>query len=262
MEARIAKGLERLFDTHRIVFWYDDKQEMGELFAALSLDGVEKIAIANDEFQVKFRILRQEPKQKFLIYREGPEPALIDNWLLDVQLASTVFKADQVAMWLSDLGLPPAFETVLRDHEEFFRSKKRLEALKRVLPQDYTATRLKRRMLSVCAEADGGFDTAVEGLLADLAQDKDDRLRLIERIGLTEFLWDQMGRYFGYRNDEANIEDFAMTLFKSCLDEDLDQQSSLNNESPVFFKRWKNNRKTSDDFEILSDRFAPLLCKR
>ena len=116
MEARIAKGLERLFDTHRIVFWYDDKQEMGELFAALSLDGVEKIAIANDEFQVKFRILRQEPKQKFLIYREGPEPALIDNWLLDVQLASSAKLSSRAAsrLYTWSLAIRPIPPTILQ----------------------------------------------------------------------------------------------------------------------------------------------------
>lgn len=262
MQERIAKGLERLFDQHRIVFWYDDKQEMGEVYEALSLEGVEKIIIQNDEFQVKYRILKQEPEQKFLIYRDGPAPDELDNWLLDVQLASTVFAADQVAMWLNELGLPLAFRETVKAHEEFFRSRKRMVALKKLLKPEDTATKLRMRMLSVCCDADGGFDTAVEGLLSDLAGEKDVRLKLIDRVGLQDFLWDQMGRIFGYHSEDPSLDDFAITLFKSAFESDLDDQGTLNNEASVFFKRWKNSKKTDADFEKLSERFAPLLCKR
>ena len=71
------------------------------------------------EFGVKYRVLREAPRQSFLIYREGPRPADIDNWLLDVELAHGVFKSDQVAMWLSELGLPANFDTLVRAHERF-----------------------------------------------------------------------------------------------------------------------------------------------
>lgn len=262
MQERIAKGLERLFDEHRIVFWYDDKQEMGQVYEELSLDSVEKIAIQNDEFGVKYRILKQEPKQKFLIYRDEPEPANIDNWLLDVQLASAVFAADQVAMWLNELGQPLAFRETILAHEEFFRSRKRMEALKKLLKPGDTATNLRQRMLSVCCDADGGFDTAVEGLLADLAGEKDDRLKLIDRVGLKEYLWNQMARTFGYHAEEPSIEDFAITLFKSAFEADLDGEGALNNEATVYFKRWKNSKKTDMDFAELSGKYASLLCKR
>ena len=262
MQDRIAKGLERLFDEHRIVFWFDENQEMGEVFEKLSLDGVEKIAIRNDEFQVKYRILKQEPEQNFLIYRNGPEPEMIDNWLLDVQLASAVFAADQVAMWLNELGLPLAFRETVKAHEEFFRSRKRIDDLKKILKPEDTTTELRMRMLSVCCDADGGFDTAVEGLLSDLVAENDGRLKLVGRAGLERFLWDQMGRNFSYHSEDHSLEDFAITLFKSAFEIDLNDQGSLNNEASVFFKRWKNSKKTDADFEALSKRFAPLLCKR
>ena len=58
---------------------------------------------------------------------------MAENWLLDVQLASAVFKADQAAIWLAELGLPLQFEAVVRGHIEFFRAKGRVEALKRLM---------------------------------------------------------------------------------------------------------------------------------
>ena len=84
------------------------------------MQNVTKIEIQNDEFSIKHRILRQEPNEKFLIYKYGPEPEnLTDNWLLDVQLAQGVFRADQTQILLADLGLDIGFADTLAAHEEF-----------------------------------------------------------------------------------------------------------------------------------------------
>ena len=74
MDQRIAQGLEAQFDKHRIVFWYDAKSEMRDAFDSVELAGVEKVVIENNEFGLKYRILRQESEQKFLIFKHSPEP--------------------------------------------------------------------------------------------------------------------------------------------------------------------------------------------
>jgi len=79
MNDRIAKALNKLFDRHRIVFWYDTKQELRGDFEALELQGIEKLELTNNEFAVKHRLLREEPAQKFLLYREGPQPDDLDK---------------------------------------------------------------------------------------------------------------------------------------------------------------------------------------
>ena len=259
MNDRIAKGLDAQFDKHRIVFWYDPTHEFRQAFEGLTLDGVEKIEMANTEFAVKHRILREEPKQRFLLYREGPRPADIDNWLLDIELAHGVFKTDQVAIWLADLGLPISFEDLAREHQEFFRSNRRLEKLKAAIRGDDTKPALRLKMLSVCAGADGDLDTVVEALLGELADVKDDSLRLIGRVGLNEFLWDQMARIFGYRADKPSIGDFAITLFKSCYQSAVGDEAILTPEALVFFRRWKNNRNAEEAFAKLSAEYAEAL---
>ena len=259
MNDRIAKGLDAQFDKHRIVFWYDPTHEFRQAFEGLTLDGVEKIEMANTEFAVKHRILREEPKQRFLLYREGPRPADIDNWLLDVELAHGVFKTDQVAIWLADLGLPISFEDLAREHQEFFRSGRRLEKLKAAIRGDDTKPALRLKMLAVCAGTDGDFDTVVEALLGELAAGKDDSLRLIGRVGLSEFLWDQMSRLFGYRADRPSIGDFAITLFKSCYQSAVGGEATLTPQVLVFFRRWKNNRNAEEAFAKLSAEYAEAL---
>jgi uncharacterized protein (TIGR02687 family) len=256
---RIAKGLEAQFDKHRIVFWYDPEREFRQAFEALTLEGVEKIELANTEFAVKHRVLREEPKRRFLLYRGRPRPADIDNWLLDIELAHGVFKSDQVAIWLADLGLPISFEAVVREHQEFFRSGRRLEKLKAAVRGDDTKAKLRLRMLSVCAGADGDFDTVVEALFGELAAGKDDSLRLIDRLGLSGFLWDQMERLFGYRTEKASVGDFAITLFKSCYQSAVGGETILAPEALVFFRRWKNNRNAEEAFASLSAEYAEAL---
>jgi len=259
MNDRIVKGLGAAFDRHRIVFWTDTARELRETFEALDLPGVEKIGLANNEFAVKHRILREAPQGRFLIYREGPEPALIDNWLLDVQLTQGTFKADQAALWLTELGLGLGLEDVVRAHGEFFRSSRRLDHLKRLARNDDTASALRLKMLSVCAGVEGGFDTVVERLLADLATDSEETIRLIERTALSPFLWEQMGRHLGYFTVQPSFDDFAVTLFKACFAMGLGGAGGLSPEAMVFFRRWKNNRHAAEAFEALSSNYATVL---
>lgn len=259
MQERIAKGLSAAFDRHRIVFWTDTARELREAYEAVSISDLQKIEIANNEFAVKHRILREEPEQKFLLYREGPEPAKVDNWLLDVQISHGSFKADQAALWLGELGLGLEMEEIVRSHVEFFRSSKRLEQLKRIIKPDDTASALRLKMLCVCAKGDSGFDSVVEVLLAELTDETDETMRLIGRAGLEPFLWDQMGRHYGYHAGEPGIDDLAVTLFKSCYAMGIGGEAALSPEALVFFKRWKNNRHCSDAFEKLSATYGAIL---
>ncbi len=259
MTDRIAASLRRLFEEHRIVFWYDAARDMRAEFEALDLEGVIKLEVANNEFGLKHRILRQESDCRFLLFKDGPEPAMADNWLLDVQLATTVFAADQAAIWLAELGLPLQFEPVVREHLEFFRAKARVDALKARLQPTDTQTQVRVRMLAVCAGADGGLDTVIETLLGELAAAKSDALRLIDRSDLTTTLWRQAAHAYGYGADEPDFEDFAITLFQSAYALALGEDGKLNAEALLVFRRWKNHRRWTVAFETLSERYAALL---
>lgn len=259
MTDRIAASLQQMFEEHRIVFWYDADRDMRAEFDALNLAKVTKLVIANNEFGLKHRILREEPNGRFLLFKDGAQPEMSENWLLDLQLASAVFKADQAAIWLAELGLPLQFENVVRGHIEFFRSKARVEALKRLTQACDTQTQMRLRMLTVCAGAEGGIDTVIESLLGDLGAGKDDGLRLIERCGLNDFLWAKISEAYGYKSDTPDFEDFAITLFQSAYARALAENGQLNPEALLVFRRWKNNRHWAKAFEALSARYQELL---
>jgi uncharacterized protein (TIGR02687 family) len=259
MENRIAQALTKLFDRHRIVFWYDAKQELRDDFEALQLPGVEKLELTNNEYGIKYRILREQPEQKFLLYREGPQPADLDNWLLDVQLAHGEFRTDQVAIWLSELELGLEFTDVVQAHAEFFRAIRRKDALKKLLKADDTAGQIRLKMLAVCAGSEPRLDAVLENLLQELADGRDEKIKLIGRCSLDGFLWEQMTRCYGYKSDEPGIRDFAIELFKSCYAMGTDGQVKLTGDALVFLKRWKDSRQFEGGFETLSGECAEVL---
>ena len=259
MNDRIAQALTKLFDRHRIVFWYDAKQELRDDFEALSLPGVEKLALTNNEYGIKYRLLREQPEQKFLLYREGPQPNDLDNWLLDVQLAHGEFRTDQVAIWLSELELGLGFTDVVQAHVEFYQAIKRKDALKQLLKADDTSGQIRLKMLAVCTGSEPRMDAVVENLLQELADGRDEKIKLVGRCSLVGFLWEQMARCYGYKSDEPGIRDFAIELFKSCFAMGTGDQAKLTADALVFLKRWKDSRQFEGGFEILSGECAEVL---
>ena len=259
MENRIAQALSRLFERHRIVFWYDAGRELRAEFDTIELVGIEKLELTNNEFGIKHKILREHRTQKFLLYQEGPQPTNLENWLLDVQLGQGVFRTDQVGLWLAELELGIEFADLVQAHKEFFKAIKRKNNLKRLLKPDDTPGKIRLKMLGVCSGAEPRLDTVLESLLAELSEGRDDKFILITRCNLVSFLWEQMERNYGYKSSTPGVRDFVIELFRSCYAMNTDGRVLLSSDALVFLKRWKDSRQHEASFETLSDKCAELL---
>jgi uncharacterized protein (TIGR02687 family) len=265
MNERIAQALTKLFDRHRIVFWYDAKQELRDDFEALQLPGVEKLELINNEYGIKHKLLREQPEQKFLLYREGPQPADLDHWLLDVQLAHGEFRTDQVAIWLSELELGLEFTDVVQAHAEFFQAIKRKDSLKKLLKSDDTAGQIRLKMLAVCTGSEPRMDAIVEQLLDESSQlsatshQLGEKYRLLQRCKLDGYFWEQMKRIYGYITEAPSIRDFVISLFKDSYFSNFTDNCKLTADSLIFLKRWKDSRQFERGFETLSGECAEVL---
>ncbi|MGM0609003.1 MAG: BREX-1 system phosphatase PglZ type A, partial [Candidatus Muiribacteriota bacterium] len=261
MKENIQKVLTDKFEKNRIVFWHDSKRELRQDFEQAEISGVEKIELKNNEFRVKYKILREKPDEKFLLYREGEEPSVYDNWLLDVQLYSGRFSADQSDLILDELGLGIEFANIVKDHHFFFNSSKRVEKFKKNISSEdrKSEKKLKTKMLGVCACSDSRIEDVLERLLCDLAYKKNDKLKLIENSCLDSFFWERLGEYYGYNSQSQGIKDFAILLFKSSYELSLFKNSDLNSDALVFLKRFKNNIRNQDAFEILSKEYVDII---
>lgn len=94
---------------------------------------------AKQELRGDVEALALPSVEKLKLYREGPEPADLNNWLLKVPLAHGEFRTDQVAIWRSELELGLEFTAVMQAYAEFFQTIKRKDDLKRLLKADNTA---------------------------------------------------------------------------------------------------------------------------
>ena len=256
---KIEGALSKLFDKHRIVFWYDAKKELRKEFEAIDLDGIKKVELANNEFSVKYRMLRQGHDQKFLVYHEGKQPADLDNWLLDVLLANGEFRADQVAIWLAEMELGLEFAELFEQHQEFFKAARRREKFKGALKSSDTRGDMRLKMLATCCGSDPRIDSIMENLLDELAEDADAQMKLIQRCALDGFLYESLNRYYGYQSDAWSVKDFVLELFKSCFSMEIGEEADLNADALVFMKRWQNNRHHQKAFEKLSGECAAIL---
>src|SRR5690606_31154828 len=118
---KIEEALIKLFGKHRIIFWYDENNELTEQYNELTLEGVKKIHVQGNEFEVKHILVKQFPAEKFLLYFNTKRPVNEENWLLDLELAHYLFQTDQEAMFLQEMGLGYHLKELVGNHLEFFK---------------------------------------------------------------------------------------------------------------------------------------------
>jgi uncharacterized protein (TIGR02687 family) len=249
MDERSIASLQKLFDQYRIVFWYDDKRTLREDFDALELDGVTKLEIANNEFTLKHRLLREEPKAKFLLYHAGPKPSDEENWLLDILFYQGEFHTDQTAIILSDLGLEAKFLPLIKVHLAFFDSKVRVQQLKKMLSSQETIQQFPSELLAVCTGNENTqFEYSLMALFVEASQEQDEKFRLVQRCNLSEYLWAEINRRYGYIQTQPGMTDLAFELFSSAFAMQIGEQPNLSLHADVFLKHWKDSKAYSTGY--------------
>lgn len=259
---QIKKVLTKKFENKRIVFWYDKTGEFKEDYANVELDGIKKMEIGENEFALKYHILKVEPNQKFLLYKNAEKPNDEDNWLLDILLANDEFQTEAWALALSDLGLGTEFRRITEEHLFFFNSKERKEKLKSLINGANTPSEIEKKMLSVITKAENDINSIVMNLLHEYAVSKSDMENLIKKSCLDKFLFDKMYEAYGYQATEPSIKDFIIKVFKWCFDIELNKPVKTDGElsygAKVFLNQWKNDNRYVNDFEKISSEVAEI----
>lgn len=248
---RIHDSLQRVFQRHRLVFWYDATGEWVQTFKAYPDDTVAKLAVAGNEFATKVRIVRDpQPEAKFLVYVPTARPADADNWLLDLLLQGYEYKADKASLALQDVGLPHEFLHLAEDHAPYFSNPKRIEALRELIHKDDQSPEIRLKMMAVLA----GTAVDVDALLLQFLSTgvevelitNDPVNELFGPAALVEPFWKEIERLFGYTSATPSLRDFAVSLFRAA--NPLDGQIALQPHAKVFLQRWKDSQAHSVSF--------------
>ena len=248
---RIHDSLQRIFQRHRLVFWYDATGEWAETFTAYPDADVAKLTVAGNEFGTKVRIVRDpNPEARFLIYVPTARPPDADNWLLDLLLQGYEYKADKASLALQDVGLPHEFFQLAEDHAPYFASGKRVQALKELIGKDDQSRDVRLKMMAVLA----GTAVEIDALLLHfLKANPEDALIEIDPVNeclqssaLEAPFWKEVTRLFGYTATVPSLRDFAVSLFRGA--NPLDDHVALHPHAKVFLQRWKDSQAYSVSF--------------
>ncbi|MET3933752.1 BREX-1 system phosphatase PglZ type A [Arthrobacter sp. OAP107] len=216
--AAVRPHLERRFEVQRVVFWHDPEGEYTADLDTLDLEGVQTVRVNNDEYAVKNRLLHQEPKSKFLVYRSGAVSTGIGNWLLDLELAYGVFTADRTSLVQQELGLTAdGIGEVLQAREKFFRGAKRVQGLKKLLDADDDARLLQAKMSAVLlGQSEHSLLEITRTLLIENAGGADAKYAALAEHGLDEFYWQGVASIYGYMSPSPSIADFVLWVFRQA----------------------------------------------
>lgn len=253
-EETIHKALNTLFQNNRVVFWYDDHSKLKDQFDELQFSDVEKVEVQNNQFELKYRILKEE-KQKFLLYFPSGEPAFKDNWLLDLQLAHRIFNSDQESMFLQEVGLGYHFKELIRQHIVFFENKERRAKLSDLITEDDKDRDIQYKMMAVMFGVDYATLEAFIQVYANAFNDGNDRIeKALDRYNLKELFWKDVSRKFNYHNETPSIYDFLMDVFSRNFKPTAGSRSAK--ESRILLALWKDAISYQDAFQKISDKVA------
>ena len=280
---QIQTSLKRIFhdEGQRIVFWNDPDNEFHTTLSSFVLDDVTTIRL--DEvgaLEVKIRLERTEPQTKFLLYAPTEEPDFENDWLLDIRLYSTPFRADRASMLLQELGLMNQhLRTHIAERRKFFDSKDRLQKLKNIVAPDDVANDLDRKMIAVITRADQPelfnlvrtvFHAWVESG-AEFDLDTPPAVwTQIEKFDLDVPFWQMVKSTFGYEEEVPTLKNFLLRLMLTDYAHQLKDEvaQSLRNlllprngwaNTVVCLAQWRDSSSKGASYDRLSAESAAIL---
>ena len=241
----LARRFSQPGEHGRIVFWRDDKKQYADVVETLvgehatdeTLREVELVTLEiGDEdnrryvpFTVRYRMLHEQPKRKFLVYLTEKAPLAKDNWLLDLELAyGPTFTMDKLAVTLTETLPEASADTrnewleVMRRVPKFFDSEGRAERLAKRLNAHDDATDFQAKMVATLLHLKEGHHSLQDiwaELLAQYSRGDESGIEEIEKMGLGQFHWNGTRRIYHFDVDadagnEPTVKDFVLWLFQ------------------------------------------------
>jgi uncharacterized protein (TIGR02687 family) len=274
MTDKLHEALSKHFSRHRIVLWYDPDGKNRETAESFPGDGIDFIEVNNNQFAVKYRLLKSQPKTPALVYVPFHRPMDEQNWLLDIELSHFVFSTNQAAWLVDELDLDRELEPVIQNHISFFDNKRdRLEPLGAILRKRTMrpgGETLRLCMISVLvsdskAERQSGksLPDILLKLFWDAAAPADGKRGFvddIERYGLAETLWNQIRAEFGFEGSEHTVDNLLAHLFRHALHHEMGtDDGAIYRRAYTFIDSWRANINHADGFAVLAEQFSKVL---
>ena len=248
---RISDALKKLFDRHRIVFWYDEGATMYDIFQSLDLEGVSKLEIDGNAFSLKYNMVVANPDSRFIVYSRFAVPDNEANWLLDLQLAGGMFYADLSSLYAGECHIPMELRSEIVDgHEAFFKVAENRSALAEKLTGSEKKQAIEWCMLLIACRCDGTLDDLLFALFEEEKKGKSTLYKRIVSYKLEDTLWNKLSDKFRY-NRERGVKNLIIVLFQADLQRYFGS-AELAGDALLFMSKWKDSSRHSETFTYWS----------
>lgn len=254
----LSDNLNNAFRQHRVVFWYDEKGDSREQFDEVNIPDVVKVVMDSNPFAIKYRILRQEKKQKFLLYFPYKRPENEENWLLDVELSNFVFDTEQSALFLQEMSLDYTYKELVQQHIGFFSARDRRTRFVELFNNTDSAKALKYKMLSVVLDTDNyDLQTLVQAYANSYFTNLDKLNKDLERYALKEFIWKEIKDKYRYEGSQQNIYEFIIEVFENSFP--LTKKTGLTADARLILSSWQDSYTMRESYQKISSEIATIL---
>ncbi len=254
----IDDNLNNAFCKNRVVFWYDELGESREQFDEVELPNVEKVTVEHNAFAIKYRILRLEKEQKFLLYFPHKRPDNADNWLLDIELSNFVFDTEQSALFLQEMGLGYTYKELVQQHIGFFGARERRQQFMELFNATDSVKTLKYKMLSVVFNTDNyDLQTLMQAYANSYFTNLEKLNKDLERYNLKDFIWKEIKDKYKYEESEQNIYEFTIEVFENSFP--LTQKTGLTADARLILSSWRDSFTMRESYQKISAEIAGIL---
>lgn len=202
------------FYKRRIIVWYDEEKEFKEEISSLELTNAKVICLTgSNNFAVKKIIAVDEPTSNFLLYNPIAYEKIEDDWLLDVELYSEEFRADLIAIWMDEMGMPSsvALRNQVKKYSKFLNAKARREDVVKLSDNLDSPMKLQLAVMASIGEAGRTEPIAIIKSVLKAGLNADDNYLYQEfvKYEAVDLFWGMVSSITGYNDVDHNLGKLA-----------------------------------------------------
>lgn len=265
IEAPIEKG-------RHIIFWYDEVGAFKDIIDELNIPKVNILKITkgqkrdkeffNNYFKIKYTIEVLDKESNFLIYSEYPRPIDSENYLLDMELCSEEFHADQSMMIIDEYKLDATDSEIrkfIKSNIKFFNNKERKIKFFNFIQEDKSLDKLKLSMLATVVKSnDISFVNILKAIFME-GLEENSKIEEIEKWLNLSILNDELEKDYDIKFEDPKklfyslmIKHLYYSLRESNIPPQLKNYYIGNNNAYLFIDSWINDNRSYEKYKELS----------
>jgi len=266
LNRRFAAPLPEFY-KRRIIFWLDEDKEFEDKLNEIELANAKLIALTgNNTFEIKKLLTVDDTKSNFVVYRPFSIDTPDDNWLLNIELYSEMFRSDLLSIWMDEMHIPSttSLRKSVKSYRKFFNAKDRrskVAALTAKKPVNMVSHIHLVVMSAICGLADISTNSIIQIVLsAGLNIDTNSIYADIENYGAKDAFWALVTQSFGYSEKEQDFGRLSAHILVTAASRTMSKESLVGLERFIssphqarcydFVSEWLHSEDTMQLYEI------------